>query len=450
MNAPLATLERVSLDPEWLRIEVLCRCLLSARHNAEPGAKLLAELARLQAEVNALRAGNNAWKADVVHGLAAAEMDILATVLAAEAQPKVAWHFQELLGGAPQAHPSLALVQTLLALEGPDVDLLHRTLRADGELMRRGLIHVDGAGALRTLRPTRKALVELLGWPMDDVPPPGSLPVRQAAGWADLVVPRERRRMLEEFLFWVRHRGTVVDRWKGQATGGPIALFAGPSGTGKTLAARVIATELGWPLYRVDLARLVSKYIGETEKNLGRLFDAAHGRELVLLFDEVDSLMSKRGEITEARDRYANMEVSYLLARIEDHRGPCVLTTNLRHQVDKAFTRRLQMVVEFPRPDRDARLELWQRLLPPRAPREPDLDLAFVAESVNITGGSIRNAALHAAYLAADEDTPISMRHVAVSVWRELAKERQQTRTAELGPLGRFLPDHMREREANE
>jgi SpoVK/Ycf46/Vps4 family AAA+-type ATPase len=249
--------------------------------------------------------------------------------------------------------------------------------------------------------------------------------------------------MLREFLLWITHKAPVVGEWGGGACGGPVGLFAGPSGTGKTFAAAVLAAELGWPLYRVDLGRFVSKYIGETEKNLNRLFDAAHGQPMILQFDEADSLFSKRGEVREARDRYANMEVSHLLARIESHQGPVILTTNLRKHLDPAFARRFQVVVDFPRPDAEARTRLWQRLLPPRAPREPGVDPAFLGAAVNLTGGSIRNAALHAAYLAAGAGKPLSLGHVALAVWRELGKDGRELSPTDLGPLAPFLPKEV-------
>lgn len=159
--------------------------------------------------------------------------------------------------------------------------------------------------------------------------------------------------------------------------------------------------------------------------------------------------MGKRGEVKEARDRYANMEVSYLLSRIEEHDGPCVLTTNLRSQIDKAFTRRFQVVVEFPRPDAASRAQLWRRMLPPGAPRAADLDLNLIASAVNLTGGNIRNAALHAAYLAAEEshqsgaDVPINLAHVALGIWRELGKDKAQVPRSDLGPLIQHLPDNI-------
>ncbi|MGD2114554.1 MAG: AAA family ATPase, partial [Acidobacteriota bacterium] len=164
------------------------------------------------------------------------------------------------------------------------------------------------------------------------------------------------------------------------------------------------------------------------------------GRPMVLQFDEADSLFSKRGEVREARDRYANMEVSHLLARIESHRGPCILTTNLRSNLDPAFARRFQVVVDFPRPDARARALLWERLLPPRAPRAPDLDTTFLGAAVNLTGGEIRNAALHAAFLAADAGGSLGLAEVTLAVWRELGKEGRDLSIADLGPLGPHLP----------
>jgi SpoVK/Ycf46/Vps4 family AAA+-type ATPase len=246
--------------------------------------------------------------------------------------------------------------------------------------------------------------------------------------------------MLREFLLWVEQRSTVEEQWGGIFVGGPVALFTGASGTGKTFAAAVLASELGWPLYRVDLGKLVSKYIGETEKNLNALFDAAHGRAMVLQFDEADSLFSKRGEVREARDRYANMEVSHLLTRIEAHCGPCILTTNLRKHLDSAFARRFQAVVEFPRPAAAARAALWQRLLPPRAPRRDEVDPALLGAAVHLSGGGIRNAALHAAYVAAGEGRAIGLSHVALGVWRELTKDGRDVSLIDLGPLARHLP----------
>ena len=431
----------VGIEAEWARVEVLAPCLLRSRTGKQPEPELINQLQRLQHQVDRVRQSpSNPWHKLPTRGLPSLAFDILACVFACEAQMRIGWLYQELQPASPQPFITPALMHMLLALDDSEVQTLQALVGSDGDLKRLNLIESDDEGAFAALRPVKSALATLMDWPQAEVAPPGAFRVRQRAGWDELVLPADRERMLHEYLLWLHHRDTVVDQWGGQAVGGPVALFSGPSGTGKTFAATVLATDLGWPLYRVDLARLVSKYIGETEKNIGRLFNTAHGRNMVLQFDEVDALMSKRGEVKEARDRYANMEVSYLLARIEDHQGPCILTTNMRNQIDKAFTRRFQMVVEFPRPDEAARARLWSLLLPPRAPRRSDLDVEFLARAVNLTGGNIRNAALHAAYLAADDGRSIGMDHIATAAWRELAKDRPRITKSDLGPLAEFLP----------
>jgi len=439
----------VGIEAEWARIEVLAHCLLRSRTGKQPEPELINQLQRLQHQIDRMRQSpNNPWHKLSTRGLPPLAFDILACVFACEAQMRIGWLYQELQPAGPQPFITPALIHMLLALDDSEVQTLQALAGSDGDLKRRNLIESDDEGAFAALRPMKSAVATLMDWPQTEVVPPGAIRVRQRAGWDELVLPADRERMLHEYLLWLHHRDTVVNQWGGQAVGGPVALFSGPSGTGKTFAATVLATDLGWPLYRVDLARLVSKYIGETEKNIGRLFNTAHDRNMVLQFDEVDALMSKRGEVKEARDRYANMEVSYLLARIEDHQGPCILTTNMRHQIDKAFTRRFQMVVEFPRPDESARARLWSLLLPPRAPRRSDVDIGFLARAVNLTGGNIRNAALHAAYLAADDGRSIGMDHIATAVWRELAKDRPRIAKSDLGPLAEYLPETVYQPEA--
>jgi len=437
---PVQTLSPISLEAEWERIETLGQCLAAARQNQPVGDALLKRLELLNHQVSRLRGGAGPWQRLPIDELSGLEMDVLACVLAIEAAPRLGWLFHALQPGIAQPYPTPALIQALFALQGEETAALRHALSAEGSLRRRRLIQAKNTEPFEPIKPAPGVTDKLQGWPGCDDAPPGAYRVDLKVGWDDLVLAQGRARMLREYLLWIRHRETVVDRWGGGITGGPLALFAGPSGTGKTFAAAILANELGWPLYRVDLGRLVSKYIGQTEKNLNRLFDAAHERPLILQFDEADSLMSKRGEVKEARDRYANMEVSHLLARVESHRGPCILTTNLREHLDKAFSRRFQMVVEFPRPDAEARALLWRRLLPPRAPVAREVDPDFLARSVNLTGGSIRNAALHAAYLAADEDRAIGLEHVAIAVWRELAKDGQQAALGDLGPLARHLP----------
>ncbi|MBO3749209.1 ATP-binding protein [Streptosporangiaceae bacterium NEAU-GS5] len=244
------------------------------------------------------------------------------------------------------------------------------------------------------------------------------------ARWADLVLPALQTSVLKQIVAYVRHRHTVLVDWGFAArTGrglGAAALFAGPSGTGKTLAAEVVAGELHLDLYRIDLSQVVSKYIGETEKNLGRLFDAAEAGGAVLLFDEADALFGKRGEVKDSHDRYANIEVGYLLQRIEIYRGVAILTTNLKETLDPAFLRRLRFVVQFPFPDAEARSEIWRRIFPAQTPKE-GLD-PIALSRLPVSGGTIHNIALAAALLAADAGEPVRMGHLLAAARTECAK----------------------------
>ena len=244
------------------------------------------------------------------------------------------------------------------------------------------------------------------------------------ARWDDLVLPEAQTRTLRQVVMHVRHRARVYERWgfghRGARGLGISALFAGPSGTGKTLAAEVVAGELGLDLYRIDLSQVVSKYIGETEKNLRRVFDAAEEGGAVLLFDEADALFGKRSEVKDAHDRYANIEVSYLLQRMESYRGLAVLTTNLKDSLDTAFLRRLRFIVHFPFPDLAQRAEIWRRAFPAGTPTE-GLDPARLAR-LSVAGGNIRNIALGAAFLAADEDAPVRMDHLLAAARAEMTK----------------------------
>ena len=224
--------------------------------------------------------------------------------------------------------------------------------------------------------------------------------IEPAATWDDLVLPPAQTQVLRQIAMHVRQRFKVYDDWGfGAATRGlgVSALFAGVSGTGKTMAAEVLAAELRLDLYRIDLSQVVSKYIGETEKNLKRVFDAAEGGGVVLLFDEADALFGRRSEVKDSHDRYANIEVSYLLQRMEAYRGLAILTTNQRSALDNAFLRRLRFVVEFPFPDASGRAEIWRRVFPAATPTE-GLDVTRLAR-LNVAGGNIRNIAVNAAFL---------------------------------------------------
>jgi SpoVK/Ycf46/Vps4 family AAA+-type ATPase len=199
-------------------------------------------------------------------------------------------------------------------------------------------------------------------------------------------------------------------------------LFAGESGTGKTMAAQVLARDLGLELFRIDLATVISKYIGETEKNLDRIFGAAEGSNAILFFDEADALFGKRSEVSDSHDRYANIEVAYLLQKMEGYSGAVILATNFRHNIDEAFLRRLDFVIDFPFPEPEDRVHIWRLVLPDEAPLDGDVDVEFLSTQFKLSGGGIRNASLAAAFLAAEDGGVIGMRHLIVGVALEYGK----------------------------
>jgi hypothetical protein len=259
--------------------------------------------------------------------------------------------------------------------------------------------------------------------------------ITPAATWGDLVLPESQNRILREIAVHVRQRARVYDTWdfasKGSRGLGISALFAGDSGTGKTMAAEVLANELCLDLYRIDLSQVVNKYIGETEKNLSRVFDAAQESGAILLFDEADALFGKRTEVRDSHDRFANIEVSYLLQRMEVYRGLAILTTNMKQALDPAFLRRIRFVMQFPFPDHSQRKEIWKRVFPENTPTE-GLDVAKLSR-LNMAGGNIRNIAMNAAFIAADAGTPVRMAHLLRAARSECAKTERSLTEAEIG-----------------
>jgi hypothetical protein len=260
--------------------------------------------------------------------------------------------------------------------------------------------------------------------------------IEPTATWDDLVLAEPQLDTLRQIAMHVRQRLEVHDRWgfarKSSRGLGISALFAGESGTGKTMAAEVLARELDMDVYRIDLSAVVSKYIGETEKNLKQVFDAAEESGSVLLFDEADALFGKRSEVKDSHDRYANIEVSYLLQRMEVYRGLAILTTNQKAALDHAFRRRLRFIVEFPFPNLGQREAIWRRIFPAETPLD-EIDYASLAR-LNAPGGVIRNIALNAAFLAAAENGPVAMRHLLRAAYTEAGKrERPMSPTEVLG-----------------
>jgi SpoVK/Ycf46/Vps4 family AAA+-type ATPase len=236
----------------------------------------------------------------------------------------------------------------------------------------------------------------------------------------------------------VRHRYQVYEQWGFKAklglSQGLVGLFTGESGTGKTLSAEVLATELGLDLYRIDLASVVSKYIGETEKNLSQVFQDAQASHAILFFDEADALFGKRSAIKDAHDRYANIEVNYLLQQVESYDGVIILASNLSKNIDTAFLRRLNLSIAFPFPDEGLRLRLWRTLFPPQAPLAEDVDLEFLARQFKLPGGNIKNVVVSAAFQAAEADQAITMEHLIRAMRREYQKLDRLCEKSHFGP----------------
>ncbi len=261
--------------------------------------------------------------------------------------------------------------------------------------------------------------------------------------WNDLVLPSERMAQLREMVDQMKLRARVYGEWGFEhklALGKGInALFCGPPGTGKTMAAGIMAGELGLDLYKIDLATVVSKYIGETEKNLARIFAEAETSNAILFFDEADALFGKRSEVKDSHDRYANIEISYLLQKMEEYTGITILASNLRKNLDEAFVRRMRFIVDFPFPDTADRRRIWQSIWPATTPRDPDLDLDFIAERMTVAGGNIRNIALAAAFLAAADGQVVTMDHLIHASEREYQKMGKLLSADEFGPYRRVM-----------
>ena len=449
-----AAQNRTILDPEWTRVGLLVAMAESLRSGAALSEDFSTRFDEVLKAVMTRRE-SGAWAGltavapePLLRQFVQLDLDILALALAPLAHPALAPRLHSLQPHIGSPQPSLALVQELLILDdGGDIGALYDRLEPHAPLVAAGLVRVTGKDAYQCVGVAPAAAKALLGRSIDLSPPPGANLVTIAATWDDLVLPQSALDTLREFTAWVRFRDAVIGEWDARPIGGPLALFCGPSGSGKSFAASVIAAELSeqtgesWALYALDLGRIMSKYVGETEQNLNTLLDALDGRRAILQIDEADGLLGKRGEVSDAHDRYANLEVSHMLSRFERHAGPVILTTNLRSNIDAAFLRRFQQIVDFPAPDTGARKTLWEKLLPAGAPRAGELDTGELASAVRLSGGAIHNAAFFASVLAREKDEPIGGRHIARAVWAELKKDNRQVRRSELGPLAHYLED---------
>lgn len=244
--------------------------------------------------------------------------------------------------------------------------------------------------------------------------------------WNDIILPNDCLEQLQEVCGHIRHRRCVFSDWgfdgKISLGKGLSILFVGPSGTGKTMAAEIVANELALDLYKIDLSCIVSKYIGETEKNLNRIFSEAEQSNAVLFFDEADAVFGKRSEVKDSHDRYANIETNYLLQKMEEYEGIVILASNFQKNIDEAFKRRLRFIIDFPFPEKEPRYRIWQRVFPAGTPLDRDIDFAFLAQKLKLSGGSIRNIALSAAFLAAGNSGHVSMEHIICATKREFQK----------------------------
>jgi SpoVK/Ycf46/Vps4 family AAA+-type ATPase len=255
--------------------------------------------------------------------------------------------------------------------------------------------------------------------------------------WKDIVLPEDSLAQLGEICQWVKHHHQVLGEWgfdrKLSLGKGVNALFSGPSGTGKTMAAEIMANKLALDLYKINLSTVISKYIGETEKNLERIFTAAENANAILFFDEADALFGKRSEVRDSHDRYANVEISYLLQKMETYEGITILATNLRQNLDEAFVRRLAFTIHFPAPDEASRRQIWTKIWPAETPLAKEIDFDFLAQQFKLSGGNIKNIALAAAFLAAEKKGPVTMAHVLQAARREYQKLGKPLSATELG-----------------
>jgi hypothetical protein len=312
--------------------------------------------------------------------------------------------------------PDAALHQ-LTSLHPMSLDAIGATWR-----LARGVADLDGVNRPVTIEHLRRACREKTHMPSSGL----ARRIEPGHDWCDIVLPPVQLEQLRAICSQAKHLSAVYGAWRFERKlslgKGLCALFSGPPGTGKTMAASIIAADLGLELLSIDLSQVVSKYIGETEKNLRQLFDQASGAHAILLFDEADALLGKRSAVKDAHDRYANTEVAYLLQKMEEYDGITILTTNLRQNIDEAFTRRMRFIVEFPFPEDADRLRIWSGVWPAEVPLAPDVDLGWLARQFRLSGGSIRNSALAAAFLAVEDEQPVGMRHLVQATKRELQK----------------------------
>ena len=361
----------------------------------------------------ALLLGEKAWRAEgVIPGRALLTLEVPTPDYA---ERRLIW---ELLlkgeGGTP-SDEEVGLLAGRFRLNGGQIFKIVSTVRDSLSLLpvseRR--LTIDGLNAASRMHSNQK-LAEL------------AQKISPRYTWEDIVLPPDQKKQLREICSYFSNMSLVYDEWgfqkKTSLGKGLNVLFSGSSGTGKTMSADIMAGELGLDLYKIDLSGIVSKYIGETEKNLDRIFREANDSNSILFFDEADALFGKRSEVKDSHDRYANIEVSYLLQKMEEYQGIVILATNFRKNMDDAFVRRTHFVIDYPMPEEEYRLEIWRRVFPDEAPRDASVDLQFMSRQFKIAGGNIKNIAVSSAFLAAQANDSIKMAHVIAATRREYQK----------------------------
>lgn len=444
---------------EWERLELMCHCARELRAGGEIDSKSRALLDEQTAEVRKLREVPPWSDVAVRAPLTSLDQELLARALAPDAEPRIGWIFQELQPALASVYPTLALMRELDLDKQVDVRALHERVAPGSPLMSAGLLQpmTSHQNSFEPVKATAAARTQLLAY--REAADLSTSSGRRRITFDDVVLPASTRRAITEFIWWTRHRNVAVNEWKLPIVGGATALFHGVSGTGKTMAVEAVASELSLPVYTADLSQLFDKYVGETERRISAMFRDANGA--LICVNEADALLGRRGEVHDARDRYANLQVAHLLIELERYNGPCVLTTNLRKHLDPAFTRRFQSVIEFHRPDAVCRHLIWKRHLPDAKRLAVGVDLELIAAATELTGGQIRNAAFHAAFLAIGDGLeggaardapetdgsrdprprPITMTHIASAIWTELGKSARERTVSSLGPLVKYLPE---------
>lgn len=451
----MSQLTVVVSEKEWERVKAYIDCAEIKRKEEKPSLTLIKQL---DDEVNATR-NTDEWNQFVnKYDLQIADVDILIFAIAPVASPIIGWLYREHQAGDISGQPGIDLICELLSLKSSEVTAYRNRLTRTAPLIKHGLIVLEHAMPFAPLRPTQRARSQLLGLVPDGTEIPGATLVESLPSLEEVICPQILKEQLQQIASWPSHDSQLVN-WDIRVEHGPVALLSGPSGTGKTLAATALAKEAKLTLYRVDLGLLVSKYVGETEKNLNAMFDRAAEMDCVLLFDEADSLFGKRGQVKDAKDRYANMEVGHLLSRLERHRGMCLLTSNLREQIDPAFLRRIDVVLHFNLPTEEERRLLWQKYMGSMVDyvntiRKDDEKLTDHEELINnlaiaprFTGAQIANACRYTGRLLAVESTQNNkvqsqntlLNKIALSVHNELNKDGTETLRSSLG----FLWEHL-------